>query len=90
MIMSSFSLSVIMVRFPLVFLNIFLLFFLVSMEMLQKNLKQMEKQIKQVELDVKAIAKGADEDDRFPPVMKISFVMQTQKNYNHEFVECCN
>ena len=44
--------------------------------MLQKNLKQMEKQIKQVELDVKTISKGADEDDRFPAVMKISFVSQ--------------
>ena len=45
----------------------------VSMEMLQKNLKQMEKQINQVELDVKSISKGADEDDKFPAFMKISF-----------------
>lgn len=43
------------------------------MESLQKNLSQMEKQLKQMELDIKNISKGADEDDRFPKMMAISF-----------------
>ena len=35
----------------------------------------MDKQIKQVEMDIKNISKGAEEDDKFPAVMKISFVV---------------